>query len=275
MLTKNNWLTTNIYDRLNDPSCDFNVKINPYPFKKMDFQSAVDYTIEEITSKHSNLYLGLSGGYDSDFVMHAFCERNVPIKPIIVRCNNEKENTYAFETCKKFNVEPIIIATTEEKLLEIFANDISKKLNSPAFNSSYNVLISQYVMENNGTLLLGEHFLGDGDDIIVPKEFSLSNEWDFYWTALFPEISCIDFFLYTIELTYSAFPFNDIGTRWKDYKSRLFSLEKRDKMKPEWSKENLEKIKQLNSQRPYSPKTGIRYSLVDIHNIFDKYSIND
>ena len=249
--------------------------MNLYPFEMMDFNSAAKMTAIEISKNFDNLYLAYSGGYDSDFVMHAFCERNVPITPIIVRCNNEKENTYAFETCKKFNVEPIIIATTEEKLLEIFANDISKKLNSPAFNSSYNVLISQYVMENNGTLLLGEHFLGDGDDIIVPKEFSLSNEWDFYWTALFPEISCIDFFLYTIELTYSAFPFNDIGTRWKDYKSRLFSLEKRDKMKPEWSKENLEKIKQLNSQRPYSPKTGIRYSLVDIHNIFDKYSIND
>ena len=97
MLTKNNWLTTNIYNRLNDPSCDFNIEINPHPFKKMDFQSAVDHTIEEITNKYSNLYLGLSGGYDSDFVMHAFCDRNVSITPIIVRCNNEKENRYAFE----------------------------------------------------------------------------------------------------------------------------------------------------------------------------------
>ena len=61
MITKNNWLTTNITNRLNDSSCDFDIKINPYPFKKMDFQSAVDYTVGEITSKYSNLYLGLTG----------------------------------------------------------------------------------------------------------------------------------------------------------------------------------------------------------------------
>jgi len=274
MITKNNWLTTNIYNRLNDPSCDFKIQINPYPFQKMDFNRAVDYTINEITQKHSNLYLGLSGGYDSDFVMHAFCERNVPITPIIIKCNSEKENVYAYKTCEKFKINPIILEVTEDELLDVYANYILGPANSPAYNSSQNIILSKYVNENKGTLLLGEHLLGDGDNIIDTNEFAFSNEWDFYWAALFPELPYIDFFLHTIELTYSAFPFNDTGIMWKTYKSKLFSLEKRDKIKPEWSKKSLEKIYQLSSKRPARPKTGVRYSLQDIHNIFDKYTIN-
>ena len=273
MITKNNWLTTNITNRLNDSSCDFDIKINPYPFKKMDFQSAVDYTVGEITSKYSNLYLGLTGGYDSDFIMHAFCDRKVPITPIIVKCNSEEENAYAYKTCEKYNINPVILNVTEEQLMDAFKTHIHTSINSSAHNGAHNIIISQYVLDNKGTLLLGHNLLGNGDDLITEDTFAQSSEWDFYWEALFPELNYIDFYLYTIDLTYSIFPFNDIGTMWKDYKSKLYSLEKRDKMKSKWSADSLSTMDDLRKQRTKFPKSMIKYSLNDIQYTFDKFII--
>ena len=79
MITKNNWLATNLAERTINPTVDFELIINPYPFKKMDFNSAVEMTIKEIAGKYSNFYLGLSGGYDSEFVLRAFHKFGIPI----------------------------------------------------------------------------------------------------------------------------------------------------------------------------------------------------
>ena len=64
IISENNWINDNF-----TPAgliSDYDVKFNLYPFKPLDFHAASEQTATKISQKYQNLYVGLSGGIDSE-----------------------------------------------------------------------------------------------------------------------------------------------------------------------------------------------------------------
>lgn len=269
MLTKNNWLSSNISNRLTDPFLDFDVKFNLYPFSEMSFLEASEYTSNEIYKEHKNLYLALSGGMDSEYILRAFHKAHIPICPIIVCCGNEKENVYAYKVCNELNLIPVVINVSEETLLRYFVDHIYLKLKGIGYNTTQVLFAAEYARENKGVLITGNHFIGDGDEMISEEIYASSNEWDFY-TDVF-NCTNIDFFLYTPEIAYSMMP--DEYTKWNLYKQKLYGIEYRNKMKAIYSEKARNIIHRIIVSTG-TKRASVIWTKSQFFDIFKEYKIN-
>lgn len=269
MLTKNNWLHTNLSERFVDKLVEFNIDINPYPFKDMLFQDAADYTCREISKGYECLYLALSGGMDSEFVLRCFNRNGIDIHPIIVVCGNLIENEYAFKVCIELGITPTIIEITEEQFVEFYDEHICKKLNGVGYNSTQALFVAEMVEQLGGTMITGNHFMGDGDSMITDSVYLTSNEWDFYAEYCFEGCNVIDFYLYTPEIVYASMP-RELIT-WNRYKQQILQIEYRNKMKPVYSETTMSKLRMMASNRILPKRTGISWSKDKFFAVFDKY----
>lgn len=198
MTTHLNWFKNNICDRKTNPEADLIVDIVPYKFNEMSFHEAADYTARLIRSKHPKIYVSLSGGADSEYVVRTFHRNSIDIMPILVKTSgNEKELSYAFNLCEELQYTPIILGLSDSDYLRWY-HRIVKELNGIGIYCIPPLVACEYAKENNGVLIIGEHLL-DTDKIsnqITPG----ANEWDFYNEFFIGEQYNIPFFNYTIEL---------------------------------------------------------------------------
>jgi hypothetical protein len=272
MKTKNDWINGNIAERITDPRSSFNITLNPYPFKKLDFNSAVKLTVNEISNSYSNLYLALSGGYDSEFTLRAFHKMNIPITPIIVCYANKAEREFAYKVCVELQIKYLEIHITDDDYLNYYTENIYKKFNGAGHNATQSGFAAEYVATNGGTLIICNHLIGEYG-IISDDEFASSSEWDFYLENIYPDTNIINFFLYTAELAYSMMPEHN-GDTWQNYRQKLYNIKYRDKIRPEYSIHVELKLKELHSKRPaFKYKTVDKWSRSEICNIFEKVKI--
>lgn len=269
MLTKNKWLHTNLAERFINKASEFDMGIDLYPFKGMTFQEAADYTCRDIANNYNNLYLAFSGGMDSDFVLRCFHRNNIEIKPIIVICGKQIENEYAFNLCDELQITPIIIEVTEQQFLDFYRQHIYEKFNGVGYNATQVLIAAELVEKENGTLITGNHFMGDGDDMITDEVYLISNEWDFYTDYCFTGCKNIDFFLYTPEIAYSMMP--DENITWNRHKEKIYQIPYRDKMRPVYTPETYEVIKTMARNRTPLKKTGEVWTKQKFLDTFDKY----
>ena len=128
IISENNWINDN-FTPIGLVS-DYNVKFNLYPFKPLDFHTAAEQAVMKISKKYQNLYVGLSGGIDSEYVLICFHKLKIPIIPLIILCEgNEQESKYALKICEKLNIVPKVITCSNDVILDICVNYISKKIN--------------------------------------------------------------------------------------------------------------------------------------------------
>jgi len=243
MITKNNWCTSNLNDRFKNKNSKFEVYLNPQQFQKIDFNIACEEAAVEIYQKYKTLYLAFSGGMDSDYILGLFHRLNIPITPIIICYGNEKENQYAYKTCKELKITPMVIRPTTEEFIKTFYEEIYLKYNGVGIHSTQ-VYFAHRVIKN-GTLITGNHIMGDGHEIINETEFANSNEYDYY----IPDT--IDFLMYSPEITYAIIENvkDNIGMEWNIFKSKLYNIEYRNKIKAEYSMVVNSVIQMLNSKR--------------------------
>ena len=267
IISENNWINDNLTK--SGLISDYDVKFNLYPFKPLNFHIAAEEAAMKISKKYQNLYVGLSGGIDSEYVLVCFHKLKIPIIPIIILCEgNEEESKYAFKMCEKLNLKPIIIQCSNDQILNICVNFIFKKINGIGFQSATRAYAADYVMHNEGTLICGDHIIGDGygNTSIRDSEYSM-NEWDGYGDQ-------IGFFTYTPELTYSMISGNTLdgeNMSWKEYKSKLFGLEMRDKINYNYPKFIQRIFRAITRSKKI--KTGIRWKKDEILDIFKPYLI--
>ena len=267
MITKNNWISVSV-----EP--EFKVTLSPYRFEAISFQSAVDLTVSEISKNYSNLYLALSGGYDSEFILRAFHKAGVAITPIIVCFGNEKENEYALKICEELSIIPVRINLSSDKFIHYFFTYIHKnRFKSFGYHSTQVFFAAEYASANNGTLITGNHLCGDGDEIIEDLEFANMNEWDFYLDFTHPHIPHIDLFLYTPELAYAMLPdISATGSFWQDYKHKLFNIEYRTKMRAVYPRDVIDDLKRMYNEMKYV-YIPFTWSRTEINTIFKTNSI--
>jgi len=94
---------------------DIQVKIGRRARTLINFDLACDMAVQEIYDTHRDLYLGLSGGADSEYVAACFHRNKIPFTPVILQYNlatstdQMYESWYAKQWCRQHNVEPLLV----------------------------------------------------------------------------------------------------------------------------------------------------------------------
>jgi hypothetical protein len=225
MATENDWLTHNLRDRLRNKNVNFEVYFNVPKYRKLTFDEATKEVAEKLYAINNKLFVGLSGGIDSEYVFRRFVELKIPFIPVIVYGLCYKyESDFAFEICKKFNIEPVVINVDESDIIKKYKFDIYDKLNSFGLGGVPALLIAEYAKEHNGIYVKGEHMVGD----IVKQVCTEMNEWDFYNDVLIDGYT-YDFFLYTPEIVYSMVSLMDKKDS-QTFKCDLYVIPYREKV---------------------------------------------
>lgn len=223
----NNWYT--IHD---DP---FRIDFRPYNFKPMSFDDAADYTAKLIAEKYNNIYIGLSGGLDSEYVANVFMRNRIPFTPIIWRDPYSKESDFALYYCKQHQLNPLVI---EKDLLDpVVFNSLkkaAKQYNSSDIVAAINVIILKTVEKANG------HFLmSTGMPITAGEtypELIDTNHTEFMKNEFYAELKGLNhpgsFFCYTLELLYAYTSFLDYSLPVQEAKCKLYHISFRPKLKP-------------------------------------------
>lgn len=248
MATYKNWLTTNISERNSSKALDLKLYI-----KKIDewnlnlsFEQAARDAANKIASLGLDLYIGLSGGLDSEYVAKIFLSENIPFKTVIIETpGNELELSYAYHFCRKNNIEPIILKKTEAEMLKCYYNDIMGKLCGYGHNAVATYMVGQYADERDGIYVMGEHLIDDQDDgtILIG-----ANEWDFYNDALIGVHNTHYFFEYTPSIAYAMVKAIDIDDA-QEFKSALYDVPFRPKITYQYSRNYEEALKELRKTK--------------------------
>jgi hypothetical protein len=187
MATKNQWLTSNIEDRLTNKTADFFVKYKVSNITHNGFLQECKNVCEDIKNTYKKIYVAFSGGLDSEFVMKCFGKSATPI--IVDTPGNKLESSYAYYFCKVNKITPVVIKKTEKEMLNAYYELIFKNFNGIGYDATSSYFAGKYAVENGGVAVLADE-----------GYFSV-NEWDYYNDVLIGEGSNLQFLVWTPELT--------------------------------------------------------------------------
>lgn len=237
MITLDNWFNTNIREKLIDRNFKLKLEWNLKPFKSMKFASAADYTAKLIANTDKKIYVGLSGGYDSEYTLRTFLRNDIDVVPLIVTCDaNKTETAYAFHYCRMNNIKPTVIHMTEKDVLKTYLTHIVNKMRAKATNMVASVFACNYVESQNGIFISSDHLFTDGFETVQSNDAFCVAEHDDYLYAMFPNTETIQFFMYTPELCYAMLKsLTEEDLTWPEAKFELYELSFRPKMKYDYS----------------------------------------
>jgi len=222
MLTHNNWLTSNIKERVKNKKIPLQVTLLPQKITTNSFEEAAELVLKSIPKQ--NLYLALSGGIDSDYVFNLLVKNNIKFTPIIVYYEiNFLEFQYAIHSCTQNNIKPIIMYFKEEDYFELLIKRVYIEIGGAALYSLPNILIGDYVKKNKGLVITGQDFVC-GDQYNCNMEF---NVHDFYIDSIDDTIE-IPFFLYNTDILYHAVKLYDRNMSVSEWKYNILFNKKAD-----------------------------------------------
>lgn len=213
-IIKNNWLTTNILDRLSDKKVAFRATFNPYKFVSQSFDTECDLTAKEINDKFKNLYVGLSGGTDSQYVCKVFLRNNVDFRTIVVlHSGNIEEGKSAIKFCNDYGITPTVIELSDLQVVTLLLSEVFTKYNGYGIYSIGSIVSQNYCQTHEGTLITGVNLIGE-DELTIGFKYYLY-ECDFYTNS-------IPFFLYRIETSYEMVKASEMYSNWIEVKQMLY-----------------------------------------------------
>jgi len=248
MPSENNWISHNLANRLNDHNSNFDITINVSNYRKLDFEQASKEVIEKLYKINNKIYIGLSGGIDSEYVFRKFKFYDVPFTPVIVysKCY-EKESSIAFDICKEYNIIPTILNIDEQNVLMRSKLDIKDKLNSFGIGAVPALIMAEYAKNNGGIYVKAEHMIGDINDKVAVEV----NEWDFYNDVIIDNYT-YDFFMYTPEIVYSMVSqMNNLDSQ--TFKCNLYKIPYRQKIYANFTKITKSYARYLITGRKQTP----------------------
>lgn len=233
MATKNNWFTTNLSERSPENLCNFDVIIKPYEFETGIFLDNAKRVAKELSDIHGRLYLGYSGGLDSEFVLKTFHEQGLPITPILIDTPfNQLELAWAYNYCKENNIKPEILSYSK--------NEIIDKLKEKTIDKGFYSLLGglPLIICDEVNKLGAKSITGYGEPfttipgkqpnhkISTRLEFA---EWDYY-LDVYDNSHVSGFFTYDLGLFHSLIQQISYGVSTQSAKYNLYQVTPRQKM---------------------------------------------
>ena len=103
----NKWYTVTANVQKKPMASTLSMTFNHLSVATMSFQDAADDAAIKFSKLHSNIYIGLSGGADSEFVADVFLRNNIPFTAIVATTPHSLEYLFALEWCNRKKVEPV------------------------------------------------------------------------------------------------------------------------------------------------------------------------
>lgn len=228
------WISTghNDWFKIKRTDSEFEVKLDYYPFKKMKFHDAADYSASVINQKWGHVYIAFSGGYDSELVCEAFRRTNMPFTPIIIDAEiNEAETAMAYDWCDKNAIEPIIKKMSEE---EYFTENLKYLYRTKvhSYFGAFPIIAAELVKEKNGKILTGmdDPWTYQWDhDVLLPTELQC-DDISYLLDLCYPNQHPNAFFTYTQEFFYALISEADYSVNRGIAKNKLYNLKFRNKI---------------------------------------------
>jgi hypothetical protein len=240
MQTLNNWLESNFLDIAAGKSNLFQVQFHPYKFTPMKFDEAAEYTAKLISFLPGPLYLGLTGGSDSEFVARTLVKFNIPFEPIIVASGaNFMDVMYAVRLCDELKLKPIKVTVTQNELLRYYRKHIAPA-NSDGLTHVHQMLAVEKAKELNGTIILGETHVYDPE----PRR-AVVKAFKFLPDLIYDRV--IPFYYYTLELTYAEMKAVTKFDDAQSYKAWMRQTSIRSKYKPKYNEDVIHAFQQCTT----------------------------
>lgn len=231
MIIENDWLKTNIKQKALNNIIDYSITIAPYAYEKTTFNIACNGVCDKIVDMNRPIFVGFSGGIDSEFVVRKFMERDIPFTAVVTKtCTNRYEIMYAENFFRENpNVNKVILDISNPKTFFQKYIEICKTFSVSAIGSVGSIESAMYVKQQNGIFIIGEHLIGtkhDENDILMIE----SAEWDHYYDVMIDDNTVLPFYTYDLSIVQSYV--SRLNSLPHDaFKSQLYSLPFRPKFK--------------------------------------------
>ncbi len=241
------FITHNLRNRLTNLNSNFEPIIGVAEQPRTTFEQSATNVCELLYSINRNIFIGLSGGVDSEYVFRKFHSLRIPVTPIIVECDCcANETIIAHRICKEYQVEPVVLAISETDMFMYYYENIYKAFNGPGIGSVPSLMATEYAKHNNGIFIKSEHTIGDMNNRVCVE----MNEWDFYCNIRHD--NSYNFFVMTPEIVYSIVSaMNDQNSQ--TFKCDLFDISYRDKIYPKYARHITLGYNHLMSKREFRP----------------------
>lgn len=221
-----NWMRHNLMDRLQDHSAAFKLSYDPVPYEEMSFAEATEHTIRKIQEIGKPIYLGYSGGMDSEYVFKSLIRHDVEFTAVIVITpGNSLESAYALHECRMHGITPVILERSAADMLNVYYHEIFKKLNGYGLHAAAGLIVGRYAEEHGGVMLMSEHLIDEKAGRMTVG----ANEWDFYNDVLIGDHNTVYFFLHTPEICTAVVREMDDSDA-QEFKHRLYGVPFRPKI---------------------------------------------
>jgi hypothetical protein len=241
MIIENNWLVTNIKSRLQDSFLEFDVSITNYPYSVVSFETACNNVAKKIQNLNKPIYIGYSGGADSEFVVRLFNTLNIPFTSITVKGpGNFYEYEYASYLYKELpEINKHIIEISERDYVTNYVY-VTKKMNFSAPNFIPSYVAAKYAKSQNGIYITGDNVLdvGYAENNLMLVGFC---EWDYYYDALIDENLAIPFFQYDLPIVRSVVDKMNIS-ELSFFKNTLYQTSFRPKLYGHYKNEKIRNL---------------------------------
>lgn len=249
------WYTVSVDIREDPGQSEWQLQLNSLGTKLMPFQDASDYTAQLISQKYENIFVGLSGGLDSEYIAEVMYRNSIPFTPIILERPDSRDHEYALHWCKQRNINPMIVKFDINQLLRRTIK-IVQHLKQRILNYVIIYYLADIAEEHGGVLVTGEPTIGDDSvaEFGVPIGDTFGISIGSFMTEIFHESKHPGpFFLYTPELMYSYAAHLDTSISDAESRSKLYNLPFRPKNEPViYSTETVDKLVYLLKQTKYT-----------------------
>jgi len=223
----NNWYRLEQADNQN-----FKISFSPKPFKKLSVKEAAALTVKRMSVIHNNIWIALSGGYDSEFVATSFYENNVNFTPIIWKYPTNMECDYALYWCRQRDITPHIITRdiVEPKFNQLLRNMV-KRHHSRVWFGGLTLYMAEIANKHNGSLVTGTGVITTDNPYPEPiGPYAEFCQYEFF--VDFTNQHLGSFMLYSQELMYAILCEIDQSAPTQEVKSAIYNLPFRPKIRP-------------------------------------------
>lgn len=227
----NNWYEIQ-FDTDAASAC-FDVRFHNQSVEHMSFQDAADYTAKLIGDNFENIYLGMSGGIDSEFVAEILHRNAVKFTPVIGVCLGTGSLDYfaAVDWCERHNLEPkILYFDMDDRRLTGNLIKMIRQYKAYSLGAVMLMCILDWVETEGGVLLHGDpQLVCATQEDMSDDYYKIVGDEDFtvYWFELLANLSSArchpgGFFFYTPEIVASYIREFNVGLHRVVAKRRLF-----------------------------------------------------
>lgn len=181
----------------------FSIKVNHSAQHNFDFETACDYTAQKLAADFGQypLYLGLSGGVDSELVANTLLRNHIDFVPFILEIKgvNDLEVWHAHHWCWRNNITPQVYSMSVPEFEQKFLPNLRRLRDTHQVGLIMIIWMSDYIASLGGKLITAVAELNLDFDT---KTF-YSNTVDYVMNLFDRNHHPTGFFSYTPELVLS------------------------------------------------------------------------